>query len=73
MILVNIFYRVAVLWSVSLDLDPPFFFFFFFSCASRPLCGMSCHYRWVSGSFGSKISFSDGVALWDESVSACVW
>ena len=33
----------------------------------------SCHYRWVSASFGSKVSLSDGADLWNKSVSACVW
>ena len=33
----------------------------------------SCRYHWVSASFGSTVSLSEGVSLWDESVSYCVW
>ena len=62
---VKIFHRLAVLWSVSLD--PPFFLFI------SSFVWRRCRYRGGSASFGSKVSLSDGVGLWDESVPACVW
>ena len=35
--------------------------------------GTSQGFTWASVSFGSKGCISVVVALWDESVSACVW
>ena len=62
-ILVPRFHGVAVLWSVSCE--PPFFYESLLLC-SRSIVIVG------SASFGFNVYLNDGVALWDESVSACV-